>query len=77
MRGLKKSYMKRGHHSNIETSRKERNKHTSRLLDQLGPEGRVGENHVSKRPLNLSRIANNSSIPEEDKAHKIIIKRKG
>ena len=30
--------MKRGHQTN-----KERNKHTSRLLDQLGPEGRVGE----------------------------------
>ena len=33
--------MKRGHQRN-----KERNKHTSRLLDQLGPEGRVGENHL-------------------------------
>ena len=38
--------MKRGHktkkHRNKET-KKETNKHTSRLLDQLGPEGRVGK----------------------------------
>ena len=39
MRGLEKSYMKRGQPRN-----KEIKKHTSRLLDQLGPEGRVGEN---------------------------------
>ena len=39
MRGLKKSYMKRGHQTQKETQ-----KDTSRLLDQLGPEGRVGEN---------------------------------
>ena len=39
MRGLEKNCMGRGHtyeYINI---------HTSRLLDQLGPEGRVGENY--------------------------------
>ena len=39
MRGLKKRYIKRGHKRNRQT-----NRHTLRLLDQLGPEGRVGEN---------------------------------
>ena len=37
MRGLKKNNMKRG----------QTDRHTSQLLDQLGPEGRVGENHKS------------------------------
>ena len=35
--------MKRGQPRNKERN-KEIKKHTSRLLDQLGPEGRVGEN---------------------------------
>jgi hypothetical protein len=43
MRALEKNYLKRGHHSNKHRN-KHLNKHTSRLLDQLGPEGRVGEN---------------------------------
>ena len=47
--------MKRGHHRNIETNI-ERNKHTSRLLDQLGPEGRVGENTYFSRPGKLSKV---------------------
>ena len=38
--------MKRGHQTNKQTN-KQRNKHTSRLLDQLGPEGRVGENSLN------------------------------
>ena len=40
--------MKRGHqtkkHRNKQRNKETKNKHTSRLLDQLGPEGRVGEN---------------------------------
>ena len=52
MRGLEKNYMKRGHQRNKHT-RKERkkqtNKHTSRLLDQLGAEGQVGENPLQDR----------------------------
>ena len=36
--------MKRGHQRNKETN-KERNRHTWRLLNQLGPEGLVGENY--------------------------------
>ena len=52
MRGLEKSYMKRGHQrnkeTNIEKNKQERNKHTSRLLDQLGPEGRVGEKKLNR-----------------------------
>ena len=42
----KKNYMKRGHQRKKQGN-KERNKHTLRLLDQLGPEGRVGENHTN------------------------------
>ena len=39
MRGLKKNCMGRGH-------RQQADGRTSQLLDQLGPEGRVGENHL-------------------------------
>ena len=46
MRGLEKNYMKRGHQTDRQTDRK-KDKLTSQLLDQLGPEGRVGENPSS------------------------------
>ena len=53
----KKNYMKRGHHSKKQTF-----KHTSRLLDQLGPEGRVGENWLpsfkKKRKIFRARFEN-------------------
>ena len=52
MRALEKNYMKRGHHSNKHRN-KHLNKHTSRLLDQLGPEGRVGENCQVSRPIGI------------------------
>ena len=37
MRGLKKNHIKRGQ------TKIQRYKHTCQLIDQLGPEGRVGE----------------------------------
>ena len=41
--------MKRGHQT-----KKQRNTHASRLLDQLGPEGRVGENVWTKQKGRLN-----------------------
>ena len=55
MRGLKKNGMKRGLQRNKDTKKQtkiQRNKHTSRLLDQLGPEGRVGEKSHGKGTSN-------------------------
>ena len=45
MRGLKKNRMGRGHH--VDTW-------TSRLLDQLGPEGRVGENNLKLNSFQIN-----------------------
>ena len=42
MRGLEKDNMKRGHHTD---------RQTLQLLDQLGPEGRVGENVLKTTEL--------------------------
>ena len=44
MRGLKKNRMKRGQ-TDTQTDR-QTHRQTIRLLDQLDPEGRVGENQV-------------------------------
>ena len=43
MSGLKKNYIKKGHQTDKQTN-PQTFEHTSGILDQLGPEGRVGEN---------------------------------
>ena len=45
--------MKRGHQTDKQT-----NKHTSQLLDQLGPEGRVGEKSKWDKTYNVTKLKN-------------------
>ena len=44
---------------------KQRNKHTLRLLDQVGPEGRGGENyfHFNKASLFFTILSNSAYYP--------------